>query len=146
MWISVQNRHSPNPSQRSCTQQSVKNASRTRSPRGRSPSGRMSRLPCKDCPKGTCTTPLCEKWHPPECLFYKSEKGCRFGEKCSYAHRQIDEHPSKRTRKNGYKNAVAMLKITRQLGCVCQDMAAEAYNDFAEELKHTETNPMCSIH
>ena len=24
--------------------------------------------------------------------------------------------------------------------------AAEVYNDFAEELKHTETNPMCSIH
>ena len=24
--------------------------------------------------------------------------------------------------------------------------AAEVYNDFAEELKHTEANPMCSIH
>ena len=32
-------------------------ASGTRSPRGRSPSGRMSRLPCKDYLKGTCTTP-----------------------------------------------------------------------------------------
>ena len=30
--------------------------------------------------KELCTTPFCEKWHPPECLFYKSEKGCRFGE------------------------------------------------------------------
>ena len=38
----------PNSSPRSSTQQSVKNASRTRSPRGRSPSGRMARLPCKD--------------------------------------------------------------------------------------------------
>ena len=73
----------PNPSPRSYTQQSVRNASRTRSPRGRSPSGKMARLPCKDYLKGTCTTPFCEKWHPPECLFYKSEKGCRFGEKCS---------------------------------------------------------------
>ena len=93
-----------------------------RSPRGRSPSGKMARLPCKDCLKGTCTTLFCGKWHPPECLFNKSEKGCRFGEKCSYAHRQVDEHPSKRTRKNGYKSEVATLKITRQLGCVCQDM------------------------
>ena len=25
-------------------------------------------------------------------------------------------------------------------------VAAEVYNDFAEELKHTEANPMCSIH
>ena len=63
----------PNPSPRSSTQQNVKNASRTKSPRGRSLSGRMARLPCKDYLKGTCTTPFCEKWHPPECLFYKSE-------------------------------------------------------------------------
>ena len=82
----------------------------------------MFRLPCKDYLKGTFTTPFCEKWHPPECLFYKSENGCRFGEKCSYAHRQVDEQPSKRSKKNGVKSAVAMLKNTRQLGCVCQDM------------------------
>ena len=71
----------PNPSPNSFMQQSERNASRTRSPRGRSPSGRMSRWPCKDYLKGTCTNPFCEKWHPPECLFYKSESGCRFGEK-----------------------------------------------------------------
>ena len=79
-------------------------------------------MPCKDYLKGTCTNSLCEKWHPPECLFYKSESGCRFGEKCSYAHRQVDEQPSKRSEKNGDKSAVAMLKSTRQLGCVFQDM------------------------
>ena len=62
------------------------------------------------------------KWHPPECLFYKTKSGCRFGEKCSYAHRQVDEQPSKRSKKNRYKSAVAMLKITRQFGCVFQDM------------------------
>ena len=97
----------PNPSPRSSKQQHVKNASRTRSPRGRSPSGKVARLPCKDYLKGICTNPFCEKWHPPECLFYKSEKGCRFGEKCSYAHRQVDEQPSKRSKKNGNKSAVA---------------------------------------
>ena len=101
----------PNRSPRSSTRQNEKNASRTRSPRGRSPSGRMSRLSCKDYLKGTCTNPFCEKWHPPECLFFKSEEGCRFGEKCSYAHRQVEELPSKRSQKNGDKSAVA----TRQL-------------------------------
>ena len=101
---------------------SVKNALRTRSLWGRSPTEKMAQLPCKDYLKGTCTTPFCEKWLPPECLFYKSEKGCRFGEKCSYAHRQVDEQPSKRSEKNGDKSAVAILKITRQLGCVFQDM------------------------
>ena len=128
----------PNPSPSSFTQQSERNESRTRSPRGKSPSGRMSRWPCKDYLKRTCTNSFCEKWHPPVCLFYKSENGCRFGEKCSYLHRQ----PSKRSKKNGDKSAVAMLKKhehhqrterpvldasssnTRQLGCVFQDMEA----------------------
>ena len=119
--ISVQNRHS-RIRLRVLLRGRVRNAPRTRSPRGRSPSGRMCRLPCKDSLKGTCTTPFCEKWHPPECLFYKSENGCRFGEKCSYAHRQVDEQPSKRSKKNGDKSVVAMLQITRQLGCVLQDM------------------------
>ena len=103
-------------------QQSERKSSRTRSPRGRSPSGRTSRWPCKDYLKGTCTTPFCEKWHPSECVFYKTKSGCRFGEKCSYAHRQVDEQPSKRSEKNGDKSVVVMLKITRQLGCVFQDM------------------------
>ena len=74
------------------------------------PSGRMSRWPCKDYLKGTCTSSFCEKWHPPECLFYRTKSGCRFGEKCSYAHRQVDEQPSKRSKKNDDKSAVAMLK------------------------------------
>ena len=101
----------PNPSPSSFMQQNERNASRTKSPRGRSPSGRMSRLPCKDYLKGTCTNSFCEKWLPPECLFHKSENECRFGEKCSYAHRQVEEQPSKRAKKNCDKSAVAMLKI-----------------------------------
>ena len=100
----------PNPSQRSSTRQSVRYALRTKKHRGRSPSGRMFRLPCKDNLKGTCTNSFGEKWHPPECLFYKSENGCRFGDKCSYAHRQVEARPSKRSKKNGDKSAVAMLK------------------------------------
>ena len=63
-----------------------------------------------------------------------------FGKKSSYAHRQVDDRPSKRSETNGDKSAVAMLKKhehhhrtgrpvvnvytsnTRQLGCVFQDM------------------------
>ena len=128
-----------NTSPNSFMQQNERNASRTRSPRGKSPSGRMSRWPCKDYLKGTCTNSFCEKWHLPECLFYKSENGCRLEEKCS-AHRQVDEQPTKRSKKNGDKSAVAMFKrneqhqktgrlvlsayssSTRQLGCRYQDM------------------------
>ena len=99
-----------NTSPNSFMQQNERKASRTRSPRGKSPSGRMSRWPCKDYLKGTCNNSFCEKWHPPECLFYKTKSGCRFGEKCSYAHRQVDEQPTKRSKKNDDKSAVAMLK------------------------------------
>ena len=44
-----------------------------------------------------------KRWHPPECLFYKTKSGCRFGEKSSYAHRQVDEQPTKRSKKNDDK-------------------------------------------
>ena len=69
----------PNPSPNSFMQQDEKKASRTPSPREKSPSGRMSRWPCKDYLKGTCTNSFCKKWHPSECLFYKNKNGCRFG-------------------------------------------------------------------
>ena len=59
--------------------------------------------------KGTCDKTFCQKLHPPECLFYKT-KSCRFGEKCSFAHRQVDEQPTKRSKKNDDKSAVAILK------------------------------------
>ena len=82
-----------------------------------------------------------------ECLFHKSESGCRFGIKCSYAHLQVDQQPSRRSQKDGHRSAVAELKITRQLGCVFEDMEPpKVFIDFAEELKHTGTNQMCSIH
>ena len=76
----------PNLLPSSSTRQNEGNASRTRSPRGKRPSGIMFRLLCKDYLKGTCNNSFCEKWHPPECLHYKTKSGCRFGEKCSYLH------------------------------------------------------------
>ena len=54
---------------------------------------------------------------------------------------------AKSRKKNGDKSAVAILKNTRQLGLrMSRYGAAEVFIDFAEELKHTEANPMCSIH
>ena len=84
-------------------QQNERNASRTRRPRGKSRGGRMSRWPCKDHFKRTCTNSCCEKWHTPECLFYKFESGYRFEE---HAHRQVDEQPRKKSKKNDDQSAV----------------------------------------
>ena len=102
--------------------QNERKPSRTRSPRGKSPSGRMSRWPCKDYLRGTCNNSFCEKWPPPKCLFYRTKSGCRFGEKCSFAHRQVHEQPSRRSKENDDKSAVSMFKRRRQLGCVLEDM------------------------
>ena len=66
--------------------------------------------PARITSKELATTYFCERWHPPECSFYKTKSGCRFGEKCSYAHRQVDEQPTKRSKKNDDESAVAMLK------------------------------------
>ena len=99
-----------NPSPNSFMRKSERKPSRTRSPKGKSPSGRMSRWPCKDYLKGTCNNSFSERWHLPECFYYKTKSGCRFGEKCSFAHRQVDEQPTKRSKTNNDKSAVAMLK------------------------------------
>ena len=57
--------------------------------RGWSPSGKFARRPCKVYLKGICTKSPCDSWHSPECHFYKSESGCKFGEKCSFGHRKV---------------------------------------------------------
>ena len=137
----------PNPSPSSSTRQNERNASRTRSPRGKSPSGRMSRWPCKDYLKGTCTNSFCEKWHPPECLFYKIKSVVGLVKSARMRIARLKNCLAKSFKKNGDKSAVAMLKNTRQLGCVFPGYgAAKVFIDFTEELRHTETDPMCKIH
>ena len=49
--------------------------------------------------------------------------------------------------KNGDKSAVAMLKNYTTIGLRISGYgAAEIVINLTEELRHTETNPMCSIH
>ena len=78
---------------------------------------------------------------------------------------RLTNKPSKFSKKNDDKSAVAMLKKnehpyrtgrpvknaytshTRQLGCVFQDMEPpKSSSIFTEELRHAETNPTCEIH
>ena len=99
-----------NPSPNSFMQQNERKASRTRSPREEAPVVECFDGLARITSKGTCINSFCEQWHPPECLLYKTKSGCRFGEKCSCAHRQVDEQPTKRSKKNDDKSAVAMLK------------------------------------
>ena len=83
--------------------------------------------------RGTCTRSLCERWHSPGCQFYKTETGCKAGDKCVFPHHQVDEQLNKKPKK-GYhsqkgresddNNAVAIVKIVPELGCVSQDSEA----------------------
>ena len=101
----------PNSAPRFSSQQIVRNGARTRSNTGKSPSAGMVRLFCKDYFKEFCTNSLCEKLHPPEFLWWKSEKGCRFGEKCFNARRQVDEQGSKRSQNNGENYETIGLRV-----------------------------------
>ena len=64
----------PNPSPRSSTRQNEGNASRTSFPDERVPVEEWFDCPARITSKELSPTPFCEKWHPPECLFYKSER------------------------------------------------------------------------
>ena len=104
--------------------------SRKRNARARSQSVKFSRPPCKYFLKGTCTKSPCEYWHRPECQFQKNESGFKAGDKCLFPHHKVDEQPnrkpkksdhSQKRRENDDKNAVAIVKIVSQMGCVSQD-------------------------
>ena len=83
-------------------------------------------------------------------IFTKTETGCKTGDKCSFPYHQVDEQPNKKPKKGYYshqirerdgKNAVLILKIVPQLGCVSQDSEALV----SQRGKHTRKNPMQKV-
>ena len=77
-----------------------------------------SEIPCRF---KFCKIPSCKFWHPPVCLNYKSEKGCKHGDKCHFRHVEADGKPNKKSKKGGAKGSSAILKEFIHLGCVSQD-------------------------
>ena len=63
----------------------------------------------------------CDHWHPPECQFCKSESGCKFGNKCSFPHRNVEEQPNKKLKKGWLQKCSEKYEDVRELGCVLQD-------------------------
>ena len=84
----------------------------------REPGVREARVPveeCFDCPARITLKKLApihsvKSGILQNACLYKSESGCKFGERCFYAHCQVGEQLSKRSKKNRDKSAVAMLK------------------------------------
>ena len=106
------------------------------SPRGVGPSGLKGKRPCEKFHGGTCAEPSCDFWHPPVCLNYLSESGCKCGDKCKFPHTEAGGQPSKKSKKVGAKGSVAVLEreysntlcVPRQssekvysIGCVSHD-------------------------
>ena len=75
-------------------------------------------LPDFDQPRYFAPKSRCDDWHTPECQFFKSESGCKFGDECSFAHWKLESQSCKKPKKDGDKSAVAILKNIRHLGCV----------------------------
>ena len=99
----------------------------------------------------------CEYWHPSECQFYKNETGCKAGDKCLFPHYKVDERQNKKPKKSCFpkkrksddKNAVAVVKIVSQLGCVSQDSDALVSQGRTSEKPDAEslgTNSKDTIH
>ena len=125
-----------NPSPNSFMQQNERKSSRTRCSRGKSPSGRMSRWHCKDYLKGTCTNSFCEKWHPPECLFYKSESGRRYGESALMHTARLKNSLAKGLKRMVTKVQWLCCNYTTFLLRLSGYGAADVFIDFTEELRH----------
>ena len=121
-----------------------------RSIQGNSNRGAILRDPCWYCLKGTCTRSPCEYWHSPECQFYKTETGCKAGDKWLFPHHEVDEQPNKKPEKGYYshkrrenddKNAAAIVKTAPQLGCASQDSESLESQRGAE----SRGNPMQKV-
>ena len=71
--------------------------------------------------------------------YLKSELAItRFGENCSYAHHQVDEQPSKRSKKNDDKSAVAVLTK----GDWCESLVINQSHDRPGQLGKKSGNEM----
>ena len=60
--------------------------------------------PCRYYLTCTCTRSSCEYWHPLECQFYKTETGCKAGEKCLFPKHKVDERPNTKPKKGYYSD------------------------------------------
>ena len=112
---------SSSPAPKAKAQTDGKIASKSSGRGGESPSGIRGKIPCRYFLGGKCTYQSCNFGHPAMCLNYKSESGCKYGDKCRFRHVEADRRSSKTSKKSDMKRSVALLKDAVQLGCVSQD-------------------------
>ena len=98
-----------------------RSVSKERSIQGRSNHGVLLRQPCRYYLKATCTRSPSKYWHLPECQFFKTETGCKAGDKCLFPHHKVDEQPNIKPKKGTIhtkeEKATIGVRLAR-LGCV----------------------------
>ena len=124
--------------------------SRKGSVRGKSNPDMILSQPCKYFLKDTCTRSPCEYLRPPECQFYKTESGCKAGDKSLFPHHKVDEQPNKKPKKSYHshkgseseeKSHVAIVKTVPQLVVVSQDSESlESLRGAEQSLGETRCN------
>ena len=101
------------------TQTDGKIPSKSSSSKGESSSGIGGKIPCRNFLRRKFTKPSCNFGHPSVCLDYKSDKGCKYGDKCRFRHVEVDVQPSKKSKKSGVTGSVAFFFLESiQLGFV----------------------------
>ena len=155
--ISVQKWHSRILLRALLRRQSVKNASRTRSPRGRSPSGKMARLPCKDYLKRNLHQFILWKMASSRMLvlqvgewmhiFLHVGKWNQIWVKVLLSASPGWWQASQKVSKEWWQKCSGYVENYTTIGLrISRYGAAEVFIDFTEELRHTQNDPMCSIH
>ena len=135
----------PNLSPSSSTRQNERNASRSTSPRGKSPSRRMFRLFCKDYFKGHQF--ILWKMASSRMLVLQVREWMQIWVKSALTRiARLKNRQAKGLKKWWQKCSDYAEKYTTIGLRISGYGAAEVFIDFAEELQHTETNPMCLIH
>ena len=76
---------------------------------------------------------------------HKTETGCKFGEKCAFMHREVDSPPTRKPKKTVGKGSIAVLKNSRQLGCVFQDVEPPTSNSILrKETQFSDRSAACN--
>ena len=113
----------------------------------REETGVSNRQPFKDFLKGICTTLPCDHWHPPECQFYRSASGCKFGNECSFPHRKVEEQPNKKPKKGWRQKCSGFCERCATVGlCIAGHRAAAIFIDLTEGHRSLGTYSTNTIH
>ena len=122
---------------RDSTQQNEGNASRTRSPGGRSPSGKMARLRARITSKDFAPLHSVKNCILQNACSTRPKMDADLGKSALMCTTRLMNSLAKRSKKYGDKSAVVMLKVTRQFGCVFQDMEPPKSSSILQKSSNT---------